>query len=156
MVEIRKKAKEFCLASANKEQVCLEDYSGKFVVLFFYVKDNTSGWTAEALEFSELKSEFEELNAEILGVSPDSVASHQKFIQKHKLSIDLLSDPDHKVLKAYQVWGKKKMYGKEYEGVIRSTVVIDSDGLVRLAWPKAKAKGHALEVLTEMRKITGW
>jgi len=88
-------------------------------------------------------------------VSPDSVASHQKFIQKHKLAIDLLSDPDHKVLKAYQAWGKKKMYGKEYEGVIRSTVVIDPDGVVRLAWPKAKAKGHALEVLTEMRKLTG-
>jgi len=88
-------------------------------------------------------------------VSPDSVASHQKFIQKHKLAIDLLSDPDHKVLKAFQAWGKKKMYGKEYEGVIRSTVVIDPDGVVRLAWPKAKAKGHALEVLTEMRKLTG-
>jgi peroxiredoxin Q/BCP len=90
-----------------------------------------------------------------LGVSPDSVASHQKFIQKHKLLTDLLSDPDHKVLKAYQAWGKKKMYGKEYEGVIRSTVVIDPDGLVRLAWPKAKAKGHAVEVLTELRKLTG-
>jgi len=88
-------------------------------------------------------------------VSPDSVASHQKFIQKHKLSIDLLSDPDHKVLKSYKAWGKKKMYGKEYEGVIRSTVVIDPNGLVRLTWPNAKAKGHALEVLTEMRKLTG-
>lgn len=88
-------------------------------------------------------------------MSPDSVASHQKFIQKHTLSIDLLSDPDHKVLKSYQAWGKKKMYGKEYEGVIRSTVVLDPDGLVRLTWPKAKAKGHALEVLTEMKNLTG-
>ena len=88
-------------------------------------------------------------------MSPDSVASHQKFIQKHTLSMDLLSDPDHKVLKSYQAWGKKKMYGKEYEGVIRSTVVIDPDGLVRLTWPKAKAKGHALEVLTEMKNLTG-
>ena len=90
-----------------------------------------------------------------MGASPDSVASHQKFIQKHKLLIDLLSDPDHKVLKSYNAWGKKKLYGKEYEGVIRSTVVIGPDGLVRLAWPKAKAKGHAVEVLTEMRKLTG-
>lgn len=88
-------------------------------------------------------------------MSPDSVASHQKFIQKHTFSIDLLSDPDHKVLKSYQAWGKKKMYGKEYEGVIRSTVVIDPDGLVRLTWPKAKAKGHALEVLTELKNLTG-
>jgi len=95
------------------------------------------------------------LNAEVLGVSPDSVASHQKFIQKHKLAIDLLSDADHTVLKSYKAWGKKKMYGKEYEGVIRSTVVIDPDGLVRLTWPKARAKGHALEVLTEMKNLTG-
>ena len=89
----------------------------------------------------------------MLGVSPDSVTSHQKFIQKHTLSIDLLSDPEHNMLKAYNAWGRKKMYGKEYEGVIRSTVVIDPDGTVRLTWPKAKAKGHALEVLNEMKKI---
>lgn len=83
------------------------------------------------------------------------MASHQKFIQKHKLSMNLLSDPDHNLLKAYQAWGRKIMYGKEYEGVIRSTVVIDPDGMVRRVWPKAKAKGHALEVLTELRKLTG-
>jgi peroxiredoxin Q/BCP len=82
------------------------------------------------------------------------VSSHQKFIQKNKLLTDLLSDPDHQVLKSYNAWGRKKMYGKEYEGVIRSTVVIDPDGVVRLAWPKAKAKGHAVEVLTELRKLT--
>ena len=91
----------------------------------------------------------------MLGVSPDSVASHQKFIQKHSLSIDLLSDPEHNMLKAYKAWGKKKMYGKEYEGVIRSTVVIDPDGTVRHKWPKAKAKGHASEVLTELKKLAG-
>jgi peroxiredoxin Q/BCP len=91
----------------------------------------------------------------VLGVSPDSVSSHQKFIQKHNLAIDLLSDPDHKILKNYNAWGKKKMYGREYEGVIRSTVVIDPDGLVRLAWPKAKAKGHALEVLNELKNTAG-
>ncbi len=90
----------------------------------------------------------------MLGVSPDSVSSHQKFIQKHTLSIDLLSDPEHNMLKFYNAWGKKKMYGKEYEGVIRSTVVIDPEGTVRLAWPKAKAKGHALEVLNEMKKLS--
>ena len=84
-------------------------------------------------------------------MSPDSVSSHQKFIQKHNLSIDLLSDPDHEILKSYGAWGKKKMYGKEYEGVIRSTVVIDPQGLVRLAWPKAKAKGHASAVLNELK-----
>lgn len=86
-------------------------------------------------------------------MSPDTVASHQQFIQKHNLLIDLLSDPDHKVLKSYSAWGKKKMYGKEYEGVIRSTVVIDPDGVVQLVWPKASAKGHALEVLNELKNI---
>jgi peroxiredoxin Q/BCP len=95
------------------------------------------------------------MNAEILGVSPDSVASHQKFIQKHNLTVDLLSDPDHKILKSYGAWGKKKMYGKEYEGVIRSTVVIDPAGLVRRAWPKAKTKGHALEVLNDLKSLAG-
>ena len=83
------------------------------------------------------------------------MTSHQKFIQKHNLTIDLLSDPDCKVLKAFDAWGKKKMYGKEYEGVIRSTVVIDPDGAVRYAWPKAKAKGHALEVLDELKNMIG-
>jgi peroxiredoxin Q/BCP len=93
------------------------------------------------------------LDAKILGLSPDSVASHQKFIQKNKLAIDLLSDPEHAVLKAYGAWGKKKMYGKEYEGVIRSTVLIDPKGLTRRRWPKAKTKGHAAEVLAELEKI---
>ncbi|UCG08025.1 MAG: peroxiredoxin [Desulfobacterales bacterium] len=107
------------------------------------------------MEFSELKSQFESLDAVVLGVSPDSVASHQKFIEKRNLSIELLSDPDHKILQTYGAWGKKKMYGKEYEGVIRSTVVIDPNGVVRLSWPKAKAKGHADEVLAELKKIAG-
>jgi peroxiredoxin Q/BCP len=91
----------------------------------------------------------------VLGISPDSVSSHQKFIHKHNLSLDLLSDPQHGVLKAYGAWGQKKMYGKEYEGVLRSTVVIDPKGVVRLSWPKVEAKGHASEVLAEMTKIAG-
>jgi peroxiredoxin Q/BCP len=95
-------------------------------------------------------SQFESLNAVVLGVSPDSVASHKKFIQKNNLTVDLLSDPDHTILRAYGAWGRKNMYGKEYEGVIRSTVVIDPQGVVRLNWPKAKTKGHAFEVLTAL------
>lgn len=88
----------------------------------------------------------------VLGVSPDSAASHQKFIQKHNLTVELLSDSQHQVLKAYKAWGMKKMYGKEYEGVIRSTVAIDPKGIVRLVWPKAKSKGHAAEVLDALKK----
>ena len=93
------------------------------------------------------------MDAKILGLSPDSVASHQKFIQKNNLTVDLLSDPEHSVLKAYGAWGKKKMYGKEYEGVIRSTVLIDPKGVIRRRWPNAKTKGHAADVLTELEKI---
>jgi peroxiredoxin Q/BCP len=96
---------------------------------------------------------FESLGAEVFGLSADSVASHQKFIQKNKLTMDLLSDPDHSVLQAYGAWGKKKMYGKEFDGVIRSTVLIDPKGMTRRRWPKAKAKGHAVDVLTELEKI---
>jgi peroxiredoxin Q/BCP len=92
------------------------------------------------------------LGAVVLGVSPDSVASHQKFIQKHNLTVELLSDPEHQVLKAYKAWGMKKMYGKEYEGVIRSSVAIDPQGIVRFAWPKAKSTGHAAEALAELQK----
>jgi len=88
----------------------------------------------------------------VLGVSPDSAVSHQKFIQKHNLKVELLSDPEHTVLEAYGAWGTKKMYGKEYEGVIRSSVAIDPKGVVRLAWPKAKSKGHAAEVLEALTK----
>ncbi len=94
------------------------------------------------------------MDAKIIGLSPDSVASHQKFIQKNNLTVNLLSDPEHSVLQAYGAWGKKKMYGKEYEGVIRSTVLIDPKGVIRRRWPKAKTKGHASEVLTELEKFT--
>jgi peroxiredoxin Q/BCP len=107
----------------------------------------------EALEFSELKVRFEKLGAVVVGVSPDSVTSHQEFIRKHKLAIELLSDTDHTVLKAYDAWGTKKMYGKEFEGVVRSTVLIDPAGVVQAAWLKAPSKGHAAEVLEALGNL---
>lgn len=109
----------------------------------------------EALEFSELKPKFEKLDALILGVSPDSVDSHRKFIQKNKIDVTLLSDADTSVIKAYDAWGTKKMYGKEFEGVVRSTVLIDPEGVVKAAWPKASSKGHAQEVLDALKKLAG-
>jgi peroxiredoxin Q/BCP len=109
----------------------------------------------EALEFSELKPKFEKLGAVILGVSPDSVDSHRKFIRKNSIAVTLLSDADTSVIKAYDAWGTKKMYGKEFKGVVRSTVLIDSKGMVRAAWPKASSKGHALEVLEALHEIAG-
>ena len=109
----------------------------------------------EALEFSELKPKFEKLGAVILGVSPDSVESHRKFAQKNKIAVTLLSDSDHSVIKSYDAWGTKKMYGKEFEGVVRSTVLIDPKGVVRAAWPKAPSKGHAAEVLEALQRLAG-
>ena len=104
--------------------------------------------------FSELKPQFEKLGAKIMGVSPDSVDSHRKFIQKNQITVTLLSDTANAVIKAYEGWGTKKMYGKEFEGVVRSTVLIDPKGVVKAAWPKASSKGHAREVLETLKKLT--
>ena len=107
----------------------------------------------EALEFSELKPEFEKLGAMIMGVSPDPVDSHRKFIQKNQITVTLLSDTENAVIKAYGGWGTKTMYGKNFEGVVRSTVLIDPKGVVKAAWPKASSKGHAAEVLEMLRRL---
>ena len=136
-------APEFCLPNSEAREVCLKDFRGKWVVLYFYPKDNTSGCTKEALEFTELRSKFEGMHAAIIGISPDSVESHRKFREKHALTITLLSDPDHKVLEAYGVWQLKRMYGREYHGVVRSTFLIDTDGKIAEVWTKVKVKGHA-------------
>ncbi|MGD9505436.1 MAG: peroxiredoxin [Syntrophobacteraceae bacterium] len=146
-------APDFRLPSADGSELGGADLRGKWCVLYFYPKDNTSGCTAEALEFTALKGEFEALGARVVGVSPDSTASHTKFIAKHNLGVTLLSDPEHGVLKAFDAWGKKKTYGKEYEGVIRSTALIDPEGVVRRVWPKAKSKGHAAEVLEALKSM---
>lgn len=153
MIEIGKKAPVFCLAADDGETVCLKDLEGRWVVLYFYPKDNTSGCTTEALEFSERAADFSAMNASVMGMSRDSAASHKKFKEKHNLSVKLLSNPEHDVLEAYGAWGTKKMYGKESAGIIRSSVLIDPEGIVRKAWPKAKSSGHAQEVLETVRAV---
>ncbi len=155
MLEVGSKAPDFCLSSAEGDEFCLKDQRGKWVVLYFYPKDNTSGCTTEALEFSELMPLYEAAGVAVYGISPDSLESHRKFISKHGLRVALLSDPDRKVLKLYGAWGKKKMYGKEVEGVIRSTVVIDPKGMVQLRWPSAKSKGHAALVFEGLKEMLG-
>ena len=154
MVEIGKNAPDFCLPADNDDTVCIKDFKGMWVALYFYPKDNTSGCTTEALEFSERAADFSAMKAIVLGVSPDSVASHKKFKEKNNLSVKLLSDPAHKVLEAYGAWGIKKMYGKESAGVIRSSVLIDPGGIVRMVWPKAKSSGHAQEVFEAIKKFS--
>ncbi len=147
------KAFEFCLPNQDGIEICLRDLKGKWIILYFYPKDNTPGCTTEAKEFSELLDEFEKLGAIIIGISPDSVKKHCNFIEKHNLKITLLSDEEKKVLKAYGAWGIKKMYGKEYEGVIRSTFIINPNGEIVKEYKKVRAKGHASKVLDDLKEI---
>lgn len=146
-------APEFCLQNGHATETRLEDLRGKWVVLYFYPKDNTPGCTVEAQEFTALKPEFEKLGAVILGLSPDTVKKHQNFTEKHSLNITLLSDPEHQILEQFGAWRLKKNYGKEYMGVARSTVLIDPAGVIRHVWPNVKAAGHAAEVLGHLTSL---
>ena len=153
MLKVGDKAPDFCLPNQDNEEICLRDFAGSWVVLYFYPKDNTPGCTTEALDFTALKSEFEKEGATILGVSPDSVKRHQNFITKKELQITLLSDEDKEIAKKYGVWQLKKMYGKEYMGIIRSTFLIDPDGNIAEIWTKVKVKDHAKKVLERLREL---
>jgi peroxiredoxin Q/BCP len=146
-------APNFELLDTTENKITLDDLKGKWVVLYFYPKDDTPGCTIEATEFSALKSEFEKLDTIILGISPDSCQSHKKFTNKHELSVNLLSDPQHQIIEQYGAWQKKSMYGKEYMGVARSTFLIDPTGIIRYIWPKVKAKGHAEEVKVKIMEF---
>jgi len=145
----------FCLPDQDGETVCLDSFRGRWVVLYFYPKDNTKACTLEALDFTLNKAEFEEIGAVVLGVSPDSVKSHQSFCQKHELTITLLSDPEHEALEKYGVWQLKKMYGREYHGVVRSTFLIDPDGMLAHEWRKVRVKGHVEAVKEKMIELKG-
>jgi peroxiredoxin Q/BCP len=153
MADVGDRAPRFCLPDKDGKQVCLEDFAGKWVVLYFYPKDNTSGCTLEATYFTRARDDFEKLNAVILGVSPDSEESHCKFADKHQLKIALLSDSEHKVLEQYGVWQKKSMYGKEFWGVARSTFLIDPEGKIRSLWRKVRVAGHVEEVKNRLLEL---
>lgn len=150
-IKIGDRAAGFCLPDAENTEHCLGDYRNKWVVLYFYPRDNTSGCTREARDFSALKLRFKRAGAGIIGVSKDSPKSHGRFIERQGLGILLLSDEEHKVIEQYGAWGKKKLYGKEHEGTIRSTFLIDPNGRVRKIWKKVKVAGHAEEVLETLR-----
>jgi len=153
MLKAGDKAPEFCLKDDAGREVCLSDFRGKWLVLYFYPKDNTPGCTREALEFTELIGEFEKLNAAVVGVSKDSPESHRRFREKHGLKVILLSDPEHKVIQQYGAWGRKRVAGREAEGTIRSTFLIDPEGIIRKTWTNVKVDGHAREVLEELRRL---
>jgi peroxiredoxin Q/BCP len=135
------------------ETVSLSDYAGKTVVLYFYPKDDTSGCTTEALEFTAMGREFEQGGAVVLGVSKDSVKKHDRFRDKHSLGVILVSDSDTSIAEDYGVWKEKSMYGKTYMGIERSTFVIDGAGVVRHAFRKVKAAGHAAQVLDAVKAL---
>jgi len=145
-------APDFTLPNEAEEDVSLSGLRGKWVVLYFYPKDNTSGCTMEAIDFTRLLPDFENNGAVVIGVSPDSCKSHRNFRSKHELRVMLLSDPEKKVLSDYGVWQKKSMYGREYMGVVRTTVLIDPEGKVAKIWPKVKVKGHAEAVLEFLKE----
>lgn len=143
-------APDFTLAS-DAGEVSLSDYRGKKVVLYFYPKDNTSGCTTEACGFRDDHAAFMAAGAVVLGVSPDSPKSHSNFKLKLGLPFALLSDPDHKVAEAYGVWGEKKMYGKPYMGILRTTFVIDEQGRIAKVFPQVKPQDHSKEVLAALK-----
>ncbi len=150
-VHIGDKAPDFCLPDQDNKQVCLQDFIGKWVLLYFYPKDNTPGCTVEAVDFSALKKELAAKNTVVLGVSADSTKSHLGFIEKKELTITLLSDTEHTLMDKFGVWQLKKNYGKEYCGIVRSTFLIDPQGNLAYIWANVKANGHAA---TTLKKVT--
>ena len=150
---VGKKAPEFTLAGSNGKDVSLKDFRGKTVVLYFYPKDDTPGCTREACAFRDDQAALKKKGAIVLGVSGDSLASHEKCKQKYKLNFPLLSDPDKAVAKKYGAWGEKVMYGKKVTGMIRSTFVIDKEGVVAKVFPKVRVDGHAEKVLEALGEV---
>ncbi|HET9272872.1 MAG TPA: thioredoxin-dependent thiol peroxidase [Methyloceanibacter sp.] len=152
-VEVGDKAPDFTLPADGGDEVSLKALKGKPVVLYFYPKDDTSGCTAEACALRDTLPDFSKVKAQVIGISRDSVASHDKFKQKYKLPFPLASDADGKVCEAYGVWVEKSMYGRKYMGIERATFLIDAKGVVRGVWRKVKVPGHAEEVLEAARAM---
>ena len=146
-LKINSKAPSFEIPATSVGKYSLKNSSGKYLVLYFYPKDDTPGCTTEALDFTAQIKNFDKANTSILGVSADTVAKHEKFKNKHKLKILLGSDEDHEVLNAYEVWVEKNMYGKKYMGIERATFLIDENGKIQKIWRKVKVKNHVAEVL---------
>lgn len=146
-------APDFCLKNQDEEEICLNDFRGKNVVLYFYPKDNTPGCSLEAMTFTKYKDEFEKNNTTIIGISKDSCESHKKFIKNKNLNITLMSDLDKKIQQIYGVLGLKKFLGREFIGTIRTTFLIDSKGKIRKIWNNVRVKGHVEEVLNEVKNL---
>ena len=147
------KALNFVLPSTSKKNFILKDTLGKYVVLYFYPKDDTPGCTIETNEFNKLLPKFKKLECEVYGISKDNLKSHDKFRDKYKIKFDLLADEELKVLKKYKVWKKKKFMGKEFMGIVRTTYLLDKKGQILKVWNNVKAKDHAIEVLETLKSF---
>ncbi len=146
-LQIGDKAPNFKGVDQNENSISLESFTGKNLIIYFYPKDNTPGCTAEACDLRDNYQMWLEKGYAVLGISPDSVASHQKFAQKYALPFPLIADPEKQIIKAYGAWGMKKMYGKEYEGLLRMTFVIDKKGVITRIFEKVKTKEHTQQIL---------
>ena len=152
-MKLNSKAPIFKLPSTNKKDYSLKDSLGKYVIIYFYPKDDTPGCTIETNDFNKLLPKFKKLNCEILGISKDNLKSHDKFRDKYKIKFDLLADEEIKVLKKYKVWAKKKFMGREFMGIVRTTFLIDKKGKIIKIWNNVKVKDHAKEVLETLKNI---
>lgn len=150
MLETGTKAPEFKLLNQEGKEVSLADYKGKKVILYFYSKDNTAGCTKQACSFAELYPDFREKNAEVIGISKDTVESHRKFAEKYGLPFTILADPERIAIEAYDVWKEKNMYGKKVMGVVRTTYLIDENGIIEKAFTKVKAADNAKQMAAEV------
>ena len=153
MLEVGDTIPEFCLPNQDEEEICFRDIKGRWVILYFYPKDNTPGCTTEACDFTDALPDFTSLEAIILGVSPDTPRKHRNFIEKKELKITLLADESKELCKAFGVWQLKKNYGKEYMGVVRSTYIIAPDGTLAYKWEKVRVKGHVDEVKEKLKAL---
>jgi len=153
MIKIDEKAPNFCLPNQDDVEICMRDLKGKWIVPYFYPRDNTPGCTTEACEFTEAAPDFSDLDAIILGVSADSTKKHRNFIEKKDLGITLLSDESTEMMQEYGVWQLKKNYGKEYMGIVRTTLIIDPKGIVRALWEKVRVKEHVANVKAKLEEL---
>ena len=151
MIKINSKAPLFILESTNNNFYSLKDSLGKFVVLYFYPKDDTPGCAIETNDFNKILSRFKKLNCEVYGISKDNIKSHNKFKAKYNIKFDLLADEEVKIIKNYKVWNKKKFMGKEFMGIVRSTFLISPKGKIIKIWSNVKVKDHAKEVLDTLK-----
>lgn len=151
-VEVGSKVPDFKLQNQDGEEVSLSDYKGKNIVLYFYPKDMTPGCTTQACDFRDNYEEFEKYNTVVLGVSPDPIESHVKFIDKHELSFPLLADVDHIVAKSFEVWQLKKTFGNEYYGIVRSTFIIDQNGILQKEYRNVRVKNHVQKTLDYVKE----